>query len=229
MIQFSSLLGKNSRRPQKPRYDEPREATRKPTFDSSHKGRGERRSGRHRGSALVETALCLTFVLLPVTLGGFQFAMIYMTQHSMQQVARESARWAAVHYTDDNFDGPATKGDAPLNASDPNGPREDRSFLNYVKGQAAANGIDWRDISGDRINKKSNADAGEKGGSVTISPASNQRVSGQPLTVVITYPMRQRSFMGDLLFQNNDGSKISPLNLRFLKSDFVEASTTLME
>ena len=193
------------------------------------KARPNGASKRRRGAALVETALCLTFVLLPVTLGGFQFAMIYMTQHSLQQIARESTRWAAVHYADDDFNGPATKGDAPRNASQPNGPREDRSLLNYIKSQAAANGIAWKDISGERINKKNAADAGEPGGSIVVTPDAAQRVSGQPITIIITYPMRQRSFLGSLLFKSDDGKKLSPLNLGFLKSDFVESSTTLME
>ena len=68
--------------------------------------------GRRRGTTLIETALCLTFVLLPVTLGGFQMAMVFITSHALQQIARESSRWAAVHYNEDTFDGKVTQGDA---------------------------------------------------------------------------------------------------------------------
>ena len=184
------------------------------------------RRQRRRASTLVETALCLTFFLLPVTLGGFQFAMIYMTQHSMQQITRESVRWAAVHYNDDEFDGLVTQGDRYRVGN--SGPREDRSLLNYVRSQAAANGIDWKDISGQRINQKNATDPGEPGGSIVVTPVASQRVSGQPITITITYPMRQRSFLGSLLF-SDDGKKFTPLQIGFLKSNFVESSTTLME
>ena len=213
MIPYFASLFQNQRRAQRTQRGRQREP----------------RRARRRASATVETALCLTFVLLPVTLGGFQFAMIYMTQHAMQQVARESVRWAAVHYNDDNFDGLVTKGDGPRDTTKPNGPREDRSLLNYMREQAAANGIAWKDISGERINRNPTTGADQKGGSITVVPADDQRLSGQPITITITYPMRQRSFLGSLLFKSNDGKKVTPLSLGIFKSDFVEASTTLME
>ncbi len=176
--------------------------------------------GRRRGTTMIETALCMTFVLLPVTLGAFQLAMVFITSHSLQQVARESARWAAVHYHDDNFDDDVNQGNT---AGQP------RSMLNFMRSQAAANGIPWTDINGGRINKKTPSDPGEIGGSIVITPDAIGRVSGQPLTVTITYPMRQRSFLGALFFKSDDGKKLSPLQLGFLKSNWVEASTTLLE
>lgn len=192
-----------------------------PTFLRNQRARRPRRQQpRRRGSATVETALCLTFVLLPVTLGAFQLAMVSITSHSLQQVARESARWAAVHYKDDTFDDGVEQGSQ---AGQP------RSLLNYMRSQAAANGIAWADINGGRINKKTPSDLGEPGGSIVITPVDNQRVSGQPITIAITYPMRQRAFLGALFFKSDDNKKLSPLQLGFLKSNWVEASTTLME
>ena len=147
-------------------------------------------------------------------------AMVFITSHALQQVTRESVRWAAVHYNEDTFDDDVNQG---------NTAGQDRSLKNFMRAQATANGIAWADISGDRINKKSAADPGEKGGSIVVSPVADQRISGQPITITISYPMRQRSFLGALFFKSNDDKKLSPLQLGFLKSDWVEASTTLME
>lgn len=170
--------------------------------------------GRRRGTTLVETALCLVFILLPVTLGGFQFGMVFMTQHSLQQITRESARWSAVHYGDATFDGAVTQGDAA---------GQTPSLLNFVRRQAAANGIPWRDISGAKLAN------GTNGGSVEFTPADAGRISGQPLTLTITYPMRQRALLGSLFFKSNDGKKLAPLQLGFLRNDFSATSTILME
>ena len=173
--------------------------------------------GRRRATALVETALCLTFVLLPVTLGGFQLAMVFITSHALQQITRESVRWAAVHYSEDTFDGPVTQGDKAGEA---------RSLNNFIRAQAAANGIAWGDINGNPINKTPAKPAGQKGGSIAVS---STRTSGQPFTITITYPMRQRAFLGALFFKSDDGKNLAPLQLGFLQSDWTEASTTLLE
>ena len=149
-------------------------------------------------------------------------AMIFITSHALQQVARESVRWAAVHYNEDTFDDDVTQGNVA---------GQDRSLLNFMRAQAAANGIAWADINGGNININPNkaGDKGQKGGSIVVSPVADQRISGQPITITITYPMRQRSFLGALFFKSDDGKKLSPLQLGFLKSDWTEASTTLME
>lgn len=202
---------------------------------SNRRRNGELKRGRRRGSALIETALCLTFVLLPVTLGGFQMAMIFITSHALQQVARESVRWSAVHYNEDTFDKGVTQGDAvTVIGSDgkPTVTYPSESLLHFMRGQAAANGIAWADINGGNINVNSNVigDRGQKGGSIVITPATRaDRLSGQPITIVITYPMRQRAFLGALFFKNESNTKLSPLQFGFLKNDWTEASTTLME
>lgn len=203
MFPFSLLSRKNRAHPQQSRAQQPRRSAR----------------GRRRATTLIETALCMTFVLLPVTLGAFQMAMVFITSHSLQQITRESARWAAVHYNEDTFNNGVDQGDT---AGDP------QSMLHYVRGQAAANGIPWSDISGGLINKIPGK-AGEAGGSVVITPDDSQRISGKPLTITITYPMRQRSFLGALFFKSDDGKKLAPLQFGFLKSNWVEASTTLLE
>lgn len=175
---------------------------------------------RRRAATLVEAALCLIVILLPLTLGGFQFALFFMTQHSLQQVTRESVRWAAVHYSEDTFNGPVTQGDAvTTDGVTTKGPP---SLLHYIRDQAAAQGIGWKEISGAKLTK------GSKGGSVVVTPAAASRRSGKPLTITITYPMRQRSFLGNLFFKADD-TKLSTVNLGFLKSDYSASATMLLE
>ncbi len=172
--------------------------------------------GRRRGAVLVEAALCLVFVLLPVTLGGFQFAIVFMTTHAMQQITRESARFAAVHHNDATFDMDENQG---------NSPGQTPSLRNFVRKQAAANGIAWKEISGQVL-------ANGSKGSVVITPDGAQRTSGKPLTITLTYPMRQRAFLGSLFFKEKNAGgeeKVVPLRLGFLQNDFKASSTILME
>ena len=190
---------------------------------------------RRRASALVETALCLTFVLLPVTLGGFQFAMVFMTQHALQQVSRESARWAAVHFKDSAFDGAVTVGDPVPLRNGANQVVKDalgnpvmdmhppRSLLNFVRAQALSNGISWQDINGSVLRD------GRPGGSIMVTPTNPAlRDVGRPLTLTITYPMRQRAFLGSLFFKPEDNGS-SALNLGVFKNNYAASSTMIME
>lgn len=173
-----------------------------------------RRPRARRGVVTVEVALCLIFVLLPVTLGGFQFAMIFITQHALQQIARESARYAAVHYSDDTFDSNENQG---------NGAGQTRSLKNVIRAQAAANGIAYKEINGTVL-------PGGAKGSITVTPATAAaRTSGQPITVTISYPMKQRALLGSLFFKDKDTKKISLMSLGFLQNNFTATSTTLME
>lgn len=70
----------------------------------------KRRSGCYRGQAVVEFAL--TAGLFMVVVGGvFQFAAILWTQNTVNQVARDTARWAATQSAspcDPNMRGPVT-------------------------------------------------------------------------------------------------------------------------
>ncbi len=177
------------------------------------------RRRRRGGVGVVEAALCIVFVLLPITLGGFQFAMVFLTQHALQQVARESARYAAVHYNETTFDANENQGNVP---------KSPRSLKNVIRRQAAANGFAWKEINGTLL-------PGNLKGSIVVTPAPDARLSGQPLTITITYPMKRRAFLGSLFFAKEvviKGKKtrqFDPLRLGFLNSNFSASSTILME
>ena len=162
---------------------------------------------RRSGSSLIETALCLAFVLLPLLLGGLQFGLVLTTTQALEQVSREAGRFAAVHYGEGTFDGSDTQGDA-ANA--------DPSLKNYLKDVSAANGIPWNDI-------KNN---------ITVSPGAGARTSGQPITVTIKYPMNKRSILGQpgkqaiLYFAPASGGNST---LNFLSQDYTVASTFIMQ
>ena len=165
------------------------------------------RRTRRRGSTLVETALCLIFVLLPLLLGGLQFGLVLTTTHALQQVSREAGRFAAVHYGEPTFDGSDSQGNTA--GTDP-------SLKNYIRAVAEDNGIPWNDIK-DKI---------------TVSPATGSRTSGQPITVTINYPMNKRSILGKpgkqaiLFFAPKNGGNMS---LNFLNQDYPVASTFVMQ
>ncbi len=171
------------------------------------------RARRRRGVAVVEAALCLIFVLLPVTMGGFQFALVFMTQHALQQIAREGARFAAVRYSEATFNSDENQGNA-ANAS--------RSLKNVIRRQAAANGIDWNDING-------TVSPDGLSGSIVVTPAPQARVSGQPITITVTYPMKRRAFLGSLFFKDEKTNTVSLMSLGFLDNNFSASSTILME
>lgn len=160
--------------------------------------------------AVVEAALCILFVLLPVTLGGFQFAMVFITQHALQQIARASARFAAVHYNEDTFNDSETQGTAPGSAP---------SLKHIIRKQAAANGFAWKEINGTLL-------PGNLRGGITVTPPPAERISGQPLSITITYPMKRRALLGSLFFKSLDG-KVAPMRLGFLNSNFSATSTIL--
>ncbi len=173
-----------------------------------------RQRGRRGGSTLVETALCLAFVLLPLALGGMQFGLVLTTTHALQEVSREAGRFAALHYGEATFDGADTQGDG--NGQDP-------SLKNYLKDVAQANKIPWNDIKGN----------------ILVSPS---RISGQPITVSITYPMKKRSIIGQLGFWkettpgdaadgriNNSVKPDTPLSLSVLSKDYTVSSTFIMQ
>ena len=167
---------------------------------------------KRRGVVAVETALCMIFVLLPVTLGGFQFALVFMTQHALQQVAREGARFAAVRYGDDGFNGDENQGTAPNSLP---------SLKYILRKHAVASGFAWKEIDGTVL-------PGNIKGDIVITPDAASRVSGQPITITISYPMQRRALLGSLFFKSADG-KIAPLQLGFLNRTFSATSTTLME
>lgn len=172
---------------------------------------------RRRGSTLVETALCLAFVLLPLAMGGMQFGLVLTTTHALQEVSREAGRFSAVHWGETTFDGNDTQGDKTGQVS---------SLQNYLKDVAQANKIPWADI-------KNN---------IVVSPAFGARNSGQPITVSITYPMKKRSIIGQLGFWkettpgdaadgriNDSVRPDTPLSLSVLSKDYTVSSTFIMQ
>lgn len=165
------------------------------------------RQMRRSGSTLVETALCLIFVLLPLLLGGLQFGLVLTTTQALEQVSREAGRFAAVHYNENTFDSSDSQGNAA---------NSNPSLKNYIRAVAEDNGIPWNDI-------KDN---------ITVSPESGERITGQPITVTIDYPMNKRSILGKpgkqavLFFAPKNGGN-SPLN--FLNQDYTVASTYIMQ
>lgn len=123
------------------------------------------RSLKRRASVMVETSLCLAFILLPITLGVVQYGIILSAMHQLDQLAREGGRYASVHAGEINFDSSETTSG---------------SLRNYLKGIADGKGvIPWSDISS----------------GITASPALGSRTSGQPLTVTITYSLKKKFFL----------------------------------
>lgn len=173
-----------------------------------------RRRRTRRGSTLVETAICLSFVLLPLALGGLQFGLVLTTTHAMEQISREAGRFAAINYGQATFDNDDKQGDSANQAS---------SLRNYIKHVAADNGIPYNDISGVSVGGK------PASGNITVSPATGSRFSGQPITVSITYPMKKRSILGTLGTMPFAPANGGASSLGFLTKDYTVASTFIME
>ena len=178
-----------------------------------------RNKARRGGSTLLETALCLIFVLLPLCLGGLQFAMVLTTTHALQEVSREAGRFAALHYGEPTFDGSENQGNG-------NGGADPASLKNYLKSVAKSNKIPWDDI-------KNN---------IVVTPGVGARAAGQPITVKITYPMKKRAILGQIGFWKektpgdaNDGRlkdgivEDEALKLDFLHRDYSVSSTFIMQ
>lgn len=180
--------------------------------------------GRRRGTTLIETALCLGFVLLPLVLGGLQFGLVLTTTHALEQISREAGRFAAAHYTEPTFGGAETQGDAANSKP---------SLTHYLRDVSKSNGIPWNDI-------KDN---------ITVSQERVGDSNGpQAVTISITYPMRKRVILGKLGFmeardkaaaeaiaKSKDGKglpggiKDSSLSLSSLRNDYTVSSTFLVE
>lgn len=128
-----------------------------------------RRGMRRRGQALIEMAL-VVIVLLVLTLGLVQYGLIANTKVTMANLAREGARYAAVHGTEATSDGASTPGDN-VTTSIRDRVMEVASYTNL------------KDIT----------DA-----NIIIEPAKTDddpRTSGELVTVTITYDMRSKFFM----------------------------------
>jgi Flp pilus assembly protein TadG len=119
-------------------------------------------SGRRRASTLVETALCMTFVLIPMTIAGIQFAIVINASHTLNRMAREGARFAAVHGGESTFDNAVNQSNPP-------------SLKNYMQTLCSGTNIAYSDIQ----NK------------ISVTSAANRK-SGLGITVSISYPMSKK-------------------------------------
>jgi hypothetical protein len=148
-----------------------------------------RSRSRHRASALVETALCLTLVILPTSIGILQYGIVMSASNQIEQVAREAGRFAAVHCLEPTFDGNENQASPP-------------SLRYYLKNTAMKSKatVLWIEIDGivDRSPTAPYPVLPE--GSVQVTPAAvADRVSGQGVTVKIAYPMKRKLFVGTIV------------------------------
>ncbi len=176
---------------------------------------------RRRASVIIETALCMTLVLLPLTLGGLQFGVVMSTSNQLEQVSREGARWAAVHSFDANF------------GSNENTQGSLRYYLkNLVVAQRTA--IKWTDINGSPRTIFGGTNPTPPGttpagfvqvifangapGNGALTQSVGTPVSGQSVSVRLVYPMTRKVFTG----------RITP-NVGILDNDYVSTSTFVVE
>ena len=110
---------------------------------------------QRRGQALVEMAFVVT-ILLFLSMGLIQFALIANARVTLTNLSREGARYAAVHALESG---------------------SDTAIKNYVVTVADSTPLSTI-VAND----------------VTISPASGNasRISGQPITVTVTYNLRNK-------------------------------------
>jgi Flp pilus assembly protein TadG len=132
--------------------------------------RNSRRLRSRRGQTIVETALVLTGILLPLTLGLLQFGIIYNSTNTLQHLGREAGRFAAVHGTETTFDSADTQ-------------TSPASLKYYIKTLCASSGsIKYSDLT------------------ISTSPSAlSSRSPGQPISVTLTYPMSKKIFIGKAL------------------------------
>ena len=132
--------------------------------------RATQRSTRRRASVMVETACCLAFVLLPLTMGIVQYGVILSAMSQLDQLSRDAGRYASVHAGEINFDSSDTT---------------TGSLKYYVKSITDGKTvIPWADISSN----------------IVVTPAGTSaapRVSGQPVTVAITYSLKKKFFLAN--------------------------------
>ena len=139
------------------------------------------RSRRH-ASVTVETALCLTLVILPTSIGILQYGIVMNSANQIEQIAREGGRFAAVHCLESTFDASETQSNPP-------------SLRNYLKNNIVANktNILWDDL--DNGVQTGNQTTGY----IQVTPSTvAARVAGQAVTVKVVYPMRKKIFTGKI-------------------------------
>jgi len=165
------------------------------------------RRSRRRASVIVETALCMTLILLPTTLGILQYGVVMSSSNQVEQIAREGARFAAVHCLEPTFDGDENQANPP-------------SLRYYLKNNVVKNKttIAWSDIDGPVRTSDPNA-IGVQDGFIQVTPGSvGARTAGTAVSVKVCYPMKRKIFTG----------KITP-NIGNLDNDYNAVSTFNIE
>lgn len=141
---------------------------------STRRMQSRMRSGKRYGQAIIETALAIILVLLPLLLGMIQYGLINNATATMTQLAREGARFAAIHANDNGVDAVTGTADGP-----------DDKIRNHIQKATAGTSIPWTDI-------KDN---------IVISPAMGSRTTASgstatiDITVTITYPLKNKFFI----------------------------------
>ncbi len=173
---------------------------------SSQKRPRLRPQARRRASALVETALCLTLVILPTSLGILQYGIVMNTSNQIEQIAREAGRFAAVHCLEPTFDGGENQSSPP-------------SLKYYLKNNIVKNKttIDWTDLNG-AVQVSNGGNGSVTKGFIEVIPSTvATRVSGQAVTVRVCYPMVRKIFLGKIVpgvaTLDNDYTATSTFNI----------------
>ena len=113
----------------------------------------------------------VSMVLVTLNVGLVQFGLIYNTASTLTNIARDGARYAAIHATDTT---------TILNGTTYSNP--DDAIRDYIDLDARGTSVLVADIP----------DA-----NITITPANgaSTRIAGNPITVVIRYDMRKKFFL----------------------------------
>lgn len=177
-------------------------------MNPTHFSPNQKRRSRRRASVIVETALCLTLVILPTTLGILQYGVVMTASNQIEQISREGARFAAVHCLEPTYDGDENQSNPP-------------SLRYYLKNNVIKNKttILWGDLDGPvRTPSNSSTTTVVDGFIQTIPSTLAGRVAGQSVSVKVCYPMKRKIFVGNIV-----------PNIGVLDNDYVATSTFVTE
>jgi Flp pilus assembly protein TadG len=130
-------------------------------------------TSRRSGSVLIETAMVLIFVLLPLTVGVIQYFIVFGAANAVTQITRQGARYAAVFARKNPGDTPIPAAGSP---GCPTTPCADAYIISRIKQEATVVNLNPNDVS------------------VSITPAFSSRQQYQPVTVTVTYNMSKKKF-----------------------------------
>lgn len=136
--------------------------------------RGAKPRRRARGQAVVEMAI-VSMVLIFFTMGLIQYGLIYNTLNTLENITRDTARFAGVHGAEASITLGTTVYPAP-----------DDAITAYAATVAKGTSVLPADITV--------IVADSAGNTNSDSPLSSKRTGGQPITVTIKYPMYKKIF-----------------------------------